>query len=46
MTVIKISNHLKASFDVSRIVWMDNLEVIENGDREQIKNYSKSKLAE
>jgi hypothetical protein len=31
---------------VSRIVWMDNLEIIENGDPEQIKNYSKSKLAE
>jgi ABC-type transport system involved in cytochrome bd biosynthesis fused ATPase/permease subunit len=46
VTIIKISNFLEASLDVTRIVSMENMEILEDGHPAEIKAHSKSKLAD
>lgn len=46
VTIIKISNFLEASLDVTRIVSMENMEILEDGHPADIKAHSKSKLAD
>lgn len=46
VTIIKISYFLESSIDVTRIVSMQNMEILEDGHPEHIRANSKSKLAE
>jgi ABC-type cobalamin/Fe3+-siderophores transport system ATPase subunit len=46
VTIIKITNFLEASLDVTRIVSMENMEILEDGHPADIKASSRSKLAE
>lgn len=46
VTIIKITNFLESSVDVTRIVAMENMEILEDGHPADIKAHSKSKLGD
>jgi ABC-type multidrug transport system fused ATPase/permease subunit len=46
VTILKICSYLESSLGVTRIVAMENMEIIEDGDPEEIKQFSKTKFAD